>query len=234
MRAQPRLTAYDFREACAKVLGTDAAPPDVRPAARAALDPSSRAALAADAARRVLALGRRLAVVAETVELARCTGLDLETILWRAASVRTEQLVLGAGRTLRCALPFKRAPPKMHQPWASDTTPFLHHPSPLAELQPHQRRLVDTGLMGHSGASGSSGYHDDAPVVVLDFASLRRPARDVARGRGSDVFRRGRRRARSRLERLPSDDFHRTADHRTHRVPGTPPSSSRTTSAGRR
>ena len=31
-------------------------------------------------------------------EYARCTGLDLETILWRATAVRTEQLVLGAAR----------------------------------------------------------------------------------------------------------------------------------------
>ncbi|KAH8049495.1 hypothetical protein JL720_15592 [Aureococcus anophagefferens] len=57
----------------------------------------------------------------------------------------------------------------MRTPWAADTTPFLYHPSPLAELQPHQVNLVESGLMGHGG--GTAGFYED-PVVVLDFASL--------------------------------------------------------------
>ncbi|KAH8067094.1 hypothetical protein JL721_7790 [Aureococcus anophagefferens] len=66
-------------------------------------------------------------------------------------------------------LPLKRPAPVMRTPWAADTTPFLYHPSPLAELQPHQVNLVESGLMGHGG--GTAGFYED-PVVVLDFASL--------------------------------------------------------------
>ena len=86
MRQQPKLTRYDLPEACRAVL--DAAPPTITPAARQQLDASTRAAVAACEARAILALGRRLNAVAETVEYARCTGLDLETILWRATAAR--------------------------------------------------------------------------------------------------------------------------------------------------
>ncbi|CAH0370166.1 unnamed protein product [Pelagomonas calceolata] len=168
MRQQPKLTRYDLPEACRAVL--DAAPPTITPAARQQLDASTRAAVAACEARAILALGRRLNAVAETVEYARCTGLDLETILWRATAVRTEQLVLGAAKRLDVALPLKRFPAE--NGWVQDTTPFLHHPAPRSELRDHQAALISNGLMGHSRAVGSCGFYGKDPVVVLDFASL--------------------------------------------------------------
>ena len=168
MRQQPKLTRYDLTEACRAVL--DAAPPTITPAGRQQLDASTRAAVAACEARAILSLGRRLNAVAETVEYARCTGLDLETILWRATAVRTEQLVLGAAKRLDVALPLKRFPTE--NGWVQDTTPFLHHPAPRSELRDHQAALISNGLMGHSRAAGSCGFYGKDPVVVLDFASL--------------------------------------------------------------
>ena len=168
MRQQPKLTRYDLTEACRAVL--EQAPPAITPAARRSLDPSTRAAVAAAEAVAILSLGKRLNAVAETVELARCTGLDLETILWRATAVRTEQLVLRAAKQLDVALPLKRFPSE--RGWVPDTTPFLHHPAPRVELRDHQASLVASGLMGHSRAAGSCGIYDTDPVVVLDFASL--------------------------------------------------------------
>ncbi|KAH8048588.1 hypothetical protein JL722_12406 [Aureococcus anophagefferens] len=167
MRATPKLTRYTLAEASRALL--DAAPPTVGPAARAGLAAPRRAALAAAEARTVLALAAATNCVAETFETARATGLDLDTVSWRAASVRSEQLLLRASRSFGAALPLKRPAPVMRTPWAADTTPFLYHPSPLAELQPHQVKLVESGLMGHGG--GTAGFYED-PVVVLDFASL--------------------------------------------------------------
>ena len=167
MRATPKLTRYTLAEASRALL--DAAPPTVGPAARAGLAAPRRAALAAAEARTVLALAAATNCVAETFETARATGLDLDTVSWRAASVRSEQLLLRASRSFGAALPLKRPAPVMRTPWAADTTPFLYHPSPLAELQPHQVNLVESGLMGHGG--GTAGFYED-PVVVLDFASL--------------------------------------------------------------
>ena len=166
MRASPKLTLYTLREAC-EVLGV-AGPPAVEAAARRTLETARLASLAMTEAAAVAGLADRMNCVAETVELARATGLDLGTIGWRAASVRTEQLLLKAGRAFDVALNLNRPAAAMTTPWAEDTTPFLMHPAPLDDLQPHQRALVDSGLMGHRGAAGA---YDD-PVVVLDFASL--------------------------------------------------------------
>ena len=113
-----------------------------------------------------------LRCVVEVVSSARICGLCLETVLWCAAVVRSEQLLLKAGRLLGMALPLGRTPWRFREPWAEDTTPFLLHPTPFAELKEHQRRLVKHGFMGHNSDTDGSAKFYDTPVAVLDFASL--------------------------------------------------------------
>lgn len=168
MRQSPKLTSYSFEEAWRVVLGRSS----YCVANRRQLSRRAVSKLAADDCRALVEMGRRLNCVAEIVETARATGLDLDTVQWQAASVRTEQLLLKAGRKLGIEMPLNQAPDAFKIGWAHDTTPFLHHPLPYDELQPHQRALVDSGLMGNTpGGKGSTGlYHD--PVAILDFASL--------------------------------------------------------------
>ncbi|KAJ8608621.1 hypothetical protein CTAYLR_008714 [Chrysophaeum taylorii] len=150
-----KLTEYSFREAVAVVLDeVDLEAP----------------MLAASRCRLLLRMVQKLKCVAETVEMARVTGLELDVIMWQAASVRTEQLLLKAGRRLGFAMPLNAVPPSFSVPWHQDTTPFLFHPSPFPELQSHQQRLVSAGLMGNA-PRGSVGLYRD-PVAILDFASL--------------------------------------------------------------
>ena len=175
MRNAPKLTRYDFREAVSAVLGE--AIPRFLAEARSSLELNDRALLALFECRCLAKMARRTKMIAEIVEMARVVGLDLDTIHWQAASIRTEQLLLKAGRKLHVALPLHNVQPSQifRKAWADDTTPYLYHPAPWTDLQPHQHKLIQNGLQGHGSQRGldhgTAGFYVD-PVVVLDFASL--------------------------------------------------------------
>jgi len=179
MRSSPKLTSHDFREAVGAVLGQDEVPPFFKPAARAALALKDAALLATAECRLLAEMAKRLKMVAEIVEFARVVGLDLDTIHWQAASIRTDQLLLKAARKLQVAMPLHNVQPAavFKKGWAADTTPYLYHPAPWSDLQDRQRHLIDVGLQGHSSdrepflRHGTAGFYGD-PVAVLDFASL--------------------------------------------------------------
>lgn len=167
MRQSPKLTTYNFNEAIESVLGERRC----CELDRTRLDTSALGRLAAADCSAIREMAARLNCVAETVEISRATGLDLDTVQWQAASVRTEHLLLKAARRLGFATPLNAAPDAFRVGWADDTTPYLHHPAPYAELQDRQQGLVDVGLMGNTRPNGSTGLYRD-PVAVLDFASL--------------------------------------------------------------
>eukprot|EP00633_Aureoumbra_lagunensis_P004615 CAMPEP_0197309620 /NCGR_PEP_ID=MMETSP0891-20130614/8198_1 /TAXON_ID=44058 ORGANISM="Aureoumbra lagunensis, Strain CCMP1510" /NCGR_SAMPLE_ID=MMETSP0891 /ASSEMBLY_ACC=CAM_ASM_000534 /LENGTH=859 /DNA_ID=CAMNT_0042794791 /DNA_START=74 /DNA_END=2654 /DNA_ORIENTATION=+ len=175
MRQQPKLTRYDLPEAATAILGNDhslARLPILLPQARAHLTISQATLLVRAECQLLGTLCERLRIVPELVELARVTGLDLETVHWQAASIRTEQLLLRYSKAFGYAVPLHKAPDHFNLPWEHDTTPFLHHPAPFSELQPHQQALIKSGFMGHTTeTNGSAGLYDD-PIAVLDFASL--------------------------------------------------------------
>ena len=109
--------------------------------------------------------------------MSRLTGLPLRTITNQAQMVRTENLLLKAGRTLGYALPLGVLPEEVR--WSSsvvprDATAYQHWPWARKDLDADQCWTIDTGFAGHcsrDGQDGSAGLHTD-PVVVLDFASL--------------------------------------------------------------
>ena len=115
--------------------------------------------------------------------MARLTGLSLRTIANQAQMIRTENVLLRVGRTLRYALPLDAMPAGVQwsaarggQPILTDVRAYQHWPWPLAELDGEQVAGIECGVAGHCSRTklkqdGSAGLHTD-PVCVLDFRSL--------------------------------------------------------------
>jgi len=196
-----KLTSYSFAQAIEAVLGeaTEVIEPSVL-AARTA-DGSCVVALERKARHlarqcgQLWALCGTLKTLEETVEMARLTGLPLRTIANQAQMVRTENLLLRAGRATGYVLPLsarKHAlPPAVG--WASadmpaDTRAYQHWPWRWDDLDSEQQRSIEWGIAGHCSPhcahsalqfeldghtpiDGSTGLQD-GPVAVLDFASL--------------------------------------------------------------